>query len=300
MLKDVNRKIDFILMNPPFSGRYHERFLLNSLYISNILISIQPLSYLYSKKQNKKITEKLDKCYVYVDLINVNNYFNIDSVSPTGIIYADMQKDGDIHIFDKIFNKCEDVKLWSIDDYLVKFFNNLGDVNNSLHDHIKIYNLNNKNEEDDELWCVRIPRIRGHIDTTKNNIKDANDFYTVISNNDKFINKNKGKFKILKTIPTRRKNNEFAYFAFNTEQELNNFINYLKTDFLRTCLMLMKVNFNLIQGEMKYIPWFDFSDEHFNGSPREIDNYLFKKYNISDDIRQYLEKKLPDIYHIRN
>lgn len=50
---------------------------------------------------------------------------------------------------------------------------------------------------------------------------------------------------------------------------------------------------------MKYIPWQDFSKEIFSKTPKEIDDYLFKKYNISNDIRQHIEKILPDYYNIR-
>ena len=31
----------------------------------------------------------------------------------------------------------------------------------------------------------------------------------------------------------------------------------------------------------------------------EIDDYLFKKYNISDEIRKHIEEILPDYYGIR-
>lgn len=48
-----------------------------------------------------------------------------------------------------------------------------------------------------------------------------------------------------------------------------------------------------------YIPWFDFSNNIFSKTPSEIDDYLFKKYNISDEIRKHIEKLLPDYYNIR-
>jgi hypothetical protein len=38
---------------------------------------------------------------------------------------------------------------------------------------------------------------------------------------------------------------------------------------------------HLDAGELKYIPWFDFTDSIFNNSPEDIDIALFKKYNIS-------------------
>ena len=47
------------------------------------------------------------------------------------------------------------------------------------------------------------------------------------------------------------------------------------------------------------IPWFDFSDPVFSKSPSEIDDYLFAKYNISDEIRKHIEELLPDYYSIR-
>ena len=53
---------------------------------------------------------------------------------------------------------------------------------------------------------------------------------------------------------------------------------------------------NVIWG---MIPWLDFSDKHFSTLPREIDDWLFKKYNISDEIRNHIEKILPDYYGIR-
>ena len=63
--------------------------------------------------------------------------------------------------------------------------------------------------------------------------------------------------------------------------------------------MLSKTNQHLDTGELKTVPWFDFSDKHFSKTPKEIDDYLFKKYNISDDIRKHIEEILPDYYGIR-
>ena len=54
-----------------------------------------------------------------------------------------------------------------------------------------------------------------------------------------------------------------------------------------------------MNGALSLIPWFDFSDFHFSKSPREIDNWLFKKYNISNEIRKHIEEILPDYYGIR-
>ena len=80
---------------------------------------------------------------------------------------------------------------------------------------------------------------------------------------------------------------------------MENFIKYIQTDFCRACLMLNKTTQNIIGGSLKNIPWFDFSNDIFNKTPAEIDDYLFAKYNISDDIRKHIEELLPDFYNIR-
>jgi hypothetical protein len=63
--------------------------------------------------------------------------------------------------------------------------------------------------------------------------------------------------------------------------------------------MLNKTTQNIIGGSLKNIPWFNFSDPIFSKSPLEIDDYLFKRYNISDKIRKHIEEILPDYYGIR-
>ena len=47
------------------------------------------------------------------------------------------------------------------------------------------------------------------------------------------------------------------------------------------------------------IPWFDFSQDIFSKSPKEIDDYLFKKFEVDNDTRKQIEEILPDYYNIR-
>ena len=89
------------------------------------------------------------------------------------------------------------------------------------------------------------------------------------------------------------------YIPFDIEKEVYNFVNYIKTDFVRMCLFLSKHSMNQVNGELSNIPWFDFSNPIFSKSPSEIDDYLFNKLNISDEIRQHIEELLPDYYGIR-
>ena len=150
-------------------------------------------------------------------------------------------------------------------------------------------------------YIYALNSLRGH--------KGTNDFFTIISNDDKKVNMRKGIYKDINNIiidVDDKKGNYYKksileyYITFNNEKELNNFIEYIKTYFVRCCLYLVKHNMHLDSGELKAIPMFDFSNNIFSKTPSEIDDYLFAKYNISDEIRKHIEDLLPDYYSIRN
>lgn len=297
-----NKRWDCVLMNPPYNNGLHESFLYKILDNANKIITIQPLSWLIAKKQSKKIINKINNFDTHIDVLNGIKEFRDAAISgDIAIQYINTTIKGKIHIYGKEYDKCEDIKSWTNDNYLELFVENLGDVNNSLWDNIKGTSKWDHNFEDnpnENWWCIKIPKIRGHVDKNKNQ-KESPDFYTLISNNEEFIKLNKGQYKVISKSKNRSGSFEFLYFVFETEKELNNFINYIKTDFVRSCLKLVKRGTNLHRGELRYIPWFDFSDEHFSKSPIEIDNWLFKKYNINDEIRKHIEEILPDYYNIR-
>ena len=300
MKKNGGRKFDVVLMNPPYDNGLGNKFLEKVFNIGHKIVTVQPLSWLTSKKQRTSITKQVNNFDTYIDTLNGIKEFDAGIAGEMGIQYFDTTSAGKIHIYDKVFDKCEDVKLWSNDDILEQFVEKLGHVKNSLWDNIKHnkpYGHGYEENPNDNWWCIKIQQIRGHVQNNKDRFSP--DFFTVLSNNSNFIKSVSGQYKDIKDKASRTGKVEFGYFAFDTENELTNFINYIKTDFVRTCLMLTKRNTNLFRGELKFIPWFDFSDTVFSKSPKEIDDYLFKKYNISDDIRKHIEEILPDYYNIR-
>lgn len=302
MKKNNSKKFDVVLMNPPYDNGLGNRFLEKVFNIGNKIVTVQPLSWLTSKKQRKSITKFADTGDVHIDALNGIKEFDAGIFGDMAIQYFNTEIAGKIHIYNKVFDKCEDIKPWSKNDVLEQFVNKIGNIKNSLWDNIKGTSKHDHNYEsnpNDNWWCVKIQKIRGHVNKNTNE-RHHPDFYTLISNNEKFINDNSGQYKDLKLQPNKMGNLDFLYFAFNDKNKLTNFINYIKTDFVRTCLMITKTNGNLHRGEMKWIPWFDFSDDAFSKSPKEIDDYLFKKYNISDEIRKHIEEILPDYYNIRH
>ena len=292
-------------MNPPYAGGSHERFLYKALQISKNTISIEPDSFLFKGKQgNVKIKEILNNGYTEIEIIDANKYFDAMFQNRIVILLHNEDKENKI-----LFNGQEIDDLYSIDfrqgdKYILEF----KDIVSELY---KNNNCGNKwkgvpgsryperyvKNEDEEAWVVQCVLLRGNIDPRQLNGK-ANDFYTLITSNNNLIEKQFiGKYKSLISVKDNKGKTKLQYyFKFNSEQEAKNFINYIKTDFARTCLYLKKNDMNV---RWEYIPWFDFTDEHFSKTPREIDDWLFKKYDISDDIRKHIEEILPDYYGIR-
>lgn len=295
------KRWSFCLMNPPYDNGLGNTFLYEVLHISDKVITIQPLSWLITKKQKTKLTKIIDNSNTYIETINGLNDFDAGIIGDCAIQYIDTTKKGKIHIYGKEYSKCSDIKPYSNDDYLEKFYEQIQEPSISLWDKLKDtepYLNRQETNPNENWWCIKIPKIRGNVG--KGNKKESNDFYTIISNNETFIKDgNYGQYKNIVKKPNQRGKYDFLYFAFDTKNELDNFINYIKTDFVRTCLCLIKKGANMHRGELRLIPWFDFSQDIFSKSPKEIDDYLFKKYNISDEIRKHIEEILPDYYNIR-
>ena len=307
MKENGGKKFDVILMNPPFNHFLGDSFLNKVLDIANIIISIQPESYLFKGKNgNIKIKEKLSKGYTEIENIDANLFFDACFQSKIGIILHDYNKKDKIIIDKKIIKTLDNIKIFFDDNLIIEF-------NNIISSLIKENNAFNKwkgtpgsyypdrfikiEDEDQNAWVVQCAHLRGHVDPKLKDGK-AEDFYTMIPRNEKLINDQFiGQYKdLIKLRDNKGKLKLQYYFKFNSKEEAYNFINYIKTDFARTCLYLEKKDMNVY---WRSIPWFDFSDDHFSKSPREIDDWLFKKYNISDEIRKYIEEILPDYYGIR-
>ena len=55
---------------------------------------------------------------------------------------------------------------------------------------------------------------------------------------------------------------------------------------------------NQVNGELKYVPYFDFSNPIFNNTPEEIDIALFKKLNIRQEIIDHIIDIIPNYYNL--
>ena len=285
------------LMNPPYLGanrndyNIHLKFLNKVNEITDKVVSIQPIMFLY-KTYERKSPEQAER--TILNTIKEHGC-NIEEVKGTefdaafgnkiGIISIDLINKNDIIVNNKQYDSTNQINKFSHDDLIVEFNNIVKQLyqKDSLIKHWRFTDKRNeklvKQKEADsksDKWFVNVASIRGH--------KGTDDMYSIIPK------KWECKFG--------ERDTNF-YFNFDTKEEGENFINYCKTDFASMCIYLHKEDINL-GTNLHYVPWFDFSDEHFSKSPKEIDDWLFKKYNISDEIRKHIEEILPDYYGIRN
>jgi hypothetical protein len=122
--------------------------------------------------------------------------------------------------------------------------------------------------------------IRGHVDLKSNTNMLLNDFYTFVPKDKKVEN-----FKKL----TKTNLSMLSSFGFNTEDEANNFLIYIKTNFARFCLSIYKITQNQYSNIFEYVPWLDFTQEF-------TDEKLYKYFDLTEEEIKFIEKNIPKYY----
>lgn len=82
-------------------------------------------------------------------------------------------------------------------------------------------------------------------------------------------------------------------YIFDTEKEKNNFLEITKTDFMRFCLSILKINSHLNSGELSLVPWLNFTQEWDDDKL-----FSFFGYAKGHPIREYAKTFLPDYHNL--
>lgn len=86
--------------------------------------------------------------------------------------------------------------------------------------------------------------------------------------------------------------------CFETKQEASNCLNYVKSKFARAALGILKVTQDNTADKWKFVPLQDFtsnSDINWNVSVKEIDKQLYKKYGLSPEEVEFIEKNVKEM-----
>lgn len=291
-------KFDVVFSNPPYNGNIDIKILNDIIDASDEFIIVHPSTWILDTKDKAKLFSifktKTDTKFKSLDFFNGNFVFDIDIFTPCVITHIDKNHKGtiDVNYFNLSYvsNSIFDVTKFS-DQWLplVKQFKNqisqyISDNDGHMWERFKDNKTNNWIEQPDKVM-FQLPMGRGgtYTNITTKILRD--DFYTFFSKDISEITNKNCSDKVAFTGGT--------YYYFDSIDERTNFINYLKSDFVRFCLSLSKLNKHNDRGEMELIPWLDFTEEW-------DDDKLFKKFDVSQDLQDYIREFLPDYYGIRN
>jgi hypothetical protein len=292
LIAGINMKFDLVFSNPPYN-RGSDIKIINEIldYIDEIIVVHPSTWVLDSKGKTKSYADLKNNCNTHtksLDLFNGNIIFDIQLFVPCIITHIDKNFVGqcEVNYFDSNY------KVESLED-VTKFGDKWSTLVKPFQISIKKWCLentnvwqHNMNEIDEKLFNCQISSIRGTPNRSKNSTKMVlDDFYTLIL-------KNPDDCKGIRIKDIHKPGNIIPIFGFLSENERDNFVKYLCTDFARFCLALLKNNPATSLGEMELIPWLDFTEAW-------DDDKLFKKFNVSKELQGYIKEFLPDFHGIR-
>jgi hypothetical protein len=267
-------KFDIILGNPPFNQMIDMKFIKLSYEISDVTCIVHPSTWLLDEKGKQRAftsAKDLIKDHLEsIELFNGNGVFGISLFVPCVITYVNKSKKSKgIRCIDKI-NK---VEITYNNIYQINKFSNVNEylsikskIESKIDDNI-YNNINSKGK-----YFVNLAQIRGNVDLDSECSMVKEDFYTLVT-------------KDLTVTDSCRQQS----FSFVTKLEAENFLKYVKTNFVRFCLSILKNNANLHRGELRLIPWMDFTQEW-------TDEKLYQHFNLTEDEIKFIEKHIPKYY----
>ena len=280
-------KFDVVFSNPPYTNNVDIKILNEIIDIADEFVIVHPSTWIIDDKNKTKLyvdfKNKVDKKVSSIDFFNGNPIFNIALYVPCMITHINqkLKTDCNINYFGSKFNipSVHSINKFGETWKLVNNFKNaiISEISKTGHTWGHIVS---SKDIDNTLFYCQLAGIRGNVNLksmSSDIVKD--DFYT-------FVMKD-----ILSNFDVR-KNDIKCTFAFKTNLERTNFLNYLKTDFARFCLSIYKTNSHLDRGELEIVPWLDFTEEW-------DDDKLFKKFDVSQELQDYIKEFLPDYYGIR-
>ena len=291
---DWPKEFSIGLTNPPYGGgtnwKLHLDFL-DKLYslCSDQIVLVHPSNQFIcpeevNNKTLQKINEKIEEKLEEIVLFNGNPVFVIGKHFPISITYINKLKIGKgILVRNEITGKTSSVDSIS----KINLFNEYTHIPSikskvkskmefSLEERLK--NKRGKGERGQILgnYIINIDSLVGATNDTSRNTMWKESFFT-------FIGKNQG-------VKTRQEISEphTYWFEFSTRLEADNFLKYIKTDFARFCLSLMKTDKH-VNSKMWIVPFMDFSQEW-------TEDKLYSYFGITKEEQEFIKEIIPPYY----
>jgi len=280
VLKNMGKTFDLCFSNPPYGVRsdYPDLLILKIVFhICNEIIFIHPAPWCLSNKPNDhthvtSTRELIDGKIKELSFVDGAKTFGNSIKDPCVITHLDKEYIGHIYVdlFEKsyIANNISEVTIFgeSWKSIVLPFKQK---VENEL---IKLGNIYDwKDRINDRADLSLIDKNKLFCQFTAKRMWYSNKKFTfdIINDSVDFIN-----FDEIK-------NKSLLVYSFASEPEMNNFIKYLKTNFVRFCYSIYKCKENNFGGSLNLIPVMDFTQEW-------TDEKIYEFFNIPKETIDYI------------
>ena len=265
-------------MNPPYNGNLDLQFFEEATKHADRIVGVHPAISTISRKDTKRFVEHkqlFDGHVKSIKLFNGNPVFGIAVKYPREVIDIDMSKTfkeievtygyapvaGETHTFKSLF----DVTKWgNVAAYysLEKKVLAWCEENDAVESH---------RDAGDGVWHVNIAGVRGNESHETDTL-----FYTIVTAG---------------LVPSKEKDKN-TRVSFKTKEEAEHFIAYLKTNFARFCLSILKGNGNLHRGELAAVPYLPSYKEAWT------DERLYTFFKVTKAEQAFIKKVIPTYYDV--
>jgi hypothetical protein len=285
-------KFDIVLSNPPYSKKLDIKFISRALELSKgEVVFVSPFTMWTAKDENKYYSSQKQAFLPFlkeITMFNGNGIFGISKFDLICISHFSKDKKEDYFILNDIIsgntNTVKDdsantISVFGISTEFNLFYEKIRNLkidfaNKKGFVYSTGGNENNRYLRNPNAYFVEFTNVRGHgkLGCEMNEKIHKDDFFTFISSENQVCSGRNPKYNI--------------WFEFETREEAENFLRYIKTDFARMCLALVKRDQNLKLGTL---PWIDFTQEW-------TDKKLYKHFGITKKEQEFIKEIIPPYY----
>ena len=292
LIVGLDMKFDLVFSNPPYNSNIDIKILNEIIGVADEFVVVHPSTWVLDNKKGYKLyndfRDKINSHVQSIEMFNANKIFDIRLNAPISITHIDLKYKGDVKVslFDEFF---ETDNIYDVTKFGTKWFSLVKDFANKLASYCELHSSvddhsidvqgipNGTNFLNGEFYCQSADIIG--TPSSENKSLGTGCFYTILLQNPQ---NNSG----------IRKNTIKNSFKFACENHRKYFLLYCQSDFARFCIALLKNNTTFKAGEMALLPWLDFSEEWG-------DEKLFEKFEVSQELQNYIREFLPDFHGIR-
>lgn len=260
---------DCMITNPPYGAGMHVDFVNLGVSTSRLVVALHPSGPFISRKPtnpNNRVKQLIDNMKKYkcsIELFDGNAVFDAGFFTPISLTVIDTNIEQDDVVVSGYYNAVLPVdQLNMIGTWVIKYYDRIKDEN--------LYTMQSTSTEDGIY--VNIGCIRGH--PPEAGKKFNPDFFTMIPETTGVVDK---------------PNSKWSCYKFNTMDEANNFLRYIKSKPARFYLSLYKMNAHLDSKELIAVPWIDFSKSY-------TDDELYDLLNIDKSDIELIDDLIADYY----